>query len=228
MYWNSRLHTEHERLVSLFKPDDVVADVFAGVGPFAIPAAKKGCAVLANDLNPNSAKYLLKNVENNRVGLFILSSSSPMIHVSTQVTEIARVWCEDGRDFIRRSVARVYDDPLPAYTGLKLSRVQEEKERKRLQQLKAEGKSVPPPSVNESDTPRRTISHFVMNLPDSAITFLDAFRGLLLDDFRDLRGAYQEMPMIHCHCFTREVEFGKAEADIREVSNFVDYFKSLA
>ena len=73
VYWNSRLHTEHERLVSLFKPEDVVADVFAGVGPFVIPAAKRGCAVLANDLNPNSAKYLLKNVENNRVGLCILS-----------------------------------------------------------------------------------------------------------------------------------------------------------
>jgi len=51
----------------MFKPEDIVADVFAGVGPFAVPAAKKGCAVLGNDLNPNSAKYLLKNVEDNRV-----------------------------------------------------------------------------------------------------------------------------------------------------------------
>jgi tRNA (guanine37-N1)-methyltransferase len=67
VYWNSRLHTEHERLVQLFNPEDVIADVFAGVGPFAIPAAKKGCAVLANDLNPQSAKYLALNVENNRV-----------------------------------------------------------------------------------------------------------------------------------------------------------------
>lgn len=67
VYWNSRLHTEHERLVELFKPEDVIADVFAGVGPFAVPAAKKGCAVLGNDLNPNSAKYLAQNVEDNRV-----------------------------------------------------------------------------------------------------------------------------------------------------------------
>lgn len=67
VYWNSRLHTEHDRLVQLFNPIDVVADVFAGVGPFAVPAAKKGCAVLANDLNPNSAKYLAINVKNNQV-----------------------------------------------------------------------------------------------------------------------------------------------------------------
>jgi len=61
------LHTEHERLVQLFQPSDVVADVFAGVGPFAVPAAKKGCGVFANDLNPNSYKYLLKNSQDNKV-----------------------------------------------------------------------------------------------------------------------------------------------------------------
>jgi tRNA (guanine37-N1)-methyltransferase len=53
--------------VDQFKSEDVVADVFAGVGPFALPAAKKGCAVWANDLNPDSYKYLQVNVDNNRV-----------------------------------------------------------------------------------------------------------------------------------------------------------------
>lgn len=61
------MHTEHERLVQLFQPSDVVADVFAGVGPFAVPAGKKGCAVLANDLNPNSYKYLEQNIHDNKV-----------------------------------------------------------------------------------------------------------------------------------------------------------------
>ena len=69
VYWNSRLHTEHDRLVQLFSPDDVIADVFAGVGPFALPAAKKGCGVLANDLNPESYKWLLRNIESNKVRL---------------------------------------------------------------------------------------------------------------------------------------------------------------
>ena len=67
VYWNSRLHHEHERLIDKFQPEDVVADVFAGVGPFAIPAAKKGCGVLANDLNPSSYKYLVQNISDNRV-----------------------------------------------------------------------------------------------------------------------------------------------------------------
>jgi tRNA (guanine37-N1)-methyltransferase len=70
VYWNSRLHTEHDRLVQLFQPTDVIADVFAGVGPFAIPAAKKGCAVFANDLNPESARYLSQNIVDNKVRYF--------------------------------------------------------------------------------------------------------------------------------------------------------------
>jgi tRNA (guanine37-N1)-methyltransferase len=67
VYWNSRLHTEHARLVDIFQPQDLIADVFAGVGPFALPAAKKGCAVLANDLNPESYKYLTLNIKDNKV-----------------------------------------------------------------------------------------------------------------------------------------------------------------
>jgi tRNA (guanine37-N1)-methyltransferase len=69
VYWNSRLHSEHERLVKMFEPSDVVADVFAGVGPFAIPAAKKGCAVFGNDLNPSSVKYMQSNAIDNRVSI---------------------------------------------------------------------------------------------------------------------------------------------------------------
>ena len=73
VYWNSRLQGEHERLVNLFKPEDVVADVFAGVGPFALPAAKKGCCVFANDLNPESYKYLQINIKQNNVSSIMWS-----------------------------------------------------------------------------------------------------------------------------------------------------------
>lgn len=69
VYWNTRLQTEHGRLVDLFKKEDVVADVFAGVGPFALPAAKKGCGVFANDLNPESYKFLVTNIKRNKVRL---------------------------------------------------------------------------------------------------------------------------------------------------------------
>ena len=76
-----------------------------------------------------------------------------------------------------------------------------------------EGKAVEP-----APPPRSHIDHFVMNLPESAIEFLDAFRGLYADDPR-YDGDKSEslpMPMIHVHCFTREPEEGARE-DIMQV-----------
>ncbi|KAG2756507.1 hypothetical protein P692DRAFT_20486362 [Suillus brevipes Sb2] len=197
VYWNSRLHTEHDRLVQLFQPTDVIADVFAGVGPFAIPAAKKGCAVFANDLNPESARYLSQNIVDNKVASLVRAS------------------CEDGRDFIKKVIGRARDHPFPAYTGPKLSKMQE-KEKRRLQLGKSSPTALVDQSTVENHSPRQTVSHFVMNLPDSAIDFLDAFRGVLLESAseRDLSGNYANMPMVHCHCFTRELQLDRAEADI--------------
>ncbi|CAJ1073579.1 tRNA (guanine(37)-N1)-methyltransferase [Xyrichtys novacula] len=67
VYWNSRLSTEHQRVVELIKRGDTVFDVFAGVGPFAIPAARSGANVLANDLNPESYRWLQHNCKLNKV-----------------------------------------------------------------------------------------------------------------------------------------------------------------
>lgn len=59
-----------------------------------------------------------------------------------------------------------------------------------------------------------------MNLPDSAITFLDAFRGIFAPSSSgsdiDLQALYDVMPMVHCHCFTRELDRDDAERDIRQ------------
>lgn len=61
VYWNPRLCTEHERILHKLRSGDILYDVFAGIGPFSIPAAKMGCTVLANDLNPNCCKWLKLN-----------------------------------------------------------------------------------------------------------------------------------------------------------------------
>ena len=50
--------------------------------------------------------------------------------------------------------------------------------------------------------------------------FLDAFRGIFApspgSDI-DLEALYPVMPMVHCHCFTRELDRDTAERDIRQV-----------
>ncbi|KAL0399330.1 UNVERIFIED_CONTAM: tRNA (guanine(37)-N1)-methyltransferase 1 [Sesamum radiatum] len=67
VYWNSRLATERQRLLSCFTHSDVVCDVFAGVGPIAISAAKKVKRVYANDLNPCAVEYLERNCLLNKI-----------------------------------------------------------------------------------------------------------------------------------------------------------------
>ncbi|KAI0985905.1 hypothetical protein GJ496_010817 [Pomphorhynchus laevis] len=74
VYWNPNLGTERERIVECIKAGDYVYDVFAGVGPFAIPLALRGCNVYANDWNPDCAYYLKYNFDQNikqlKVGSF--------------------------------------------------------------------------------------------------------------------------------------------------------------
>lgn len=66
VYWNPRLSTEHERIVKSLKHKSILFDACAGVGPFSIPAAKT-CRVFANDLNPESYRWLKYNAEKNKI-----------------------------------------------------------------------------------------------------------------------------------------------------------------
>jgi tRNA (guanine37-N1)-methyltransferase len=69
VYWNSKLEGEHRRLVHLFTPGEVVCDVMAGIGPFAVPAGKRGVFVWANDYNPEGYQSLEGNIKRNKVRL---------------------------------------------------------------------------------------------------------------------------------------------------------------
>ncbi|ESQ54541.1 hypothetical protein EUTSA_v10024701mg [Eutrema salsugineum] len=61
VYWNSKLGTERQRLLLGFDHNDVVCDVFAGVGPIALAAARIVKRVYANDLNPHAVEYMEQN-----------------------------------------------------------------------------------------------------------------------------------------------------------------------
>lgn len=136
-----------------------------------------------------------------------------------QVTEDVRVYCEDGRDSIRTSFKRAFTDPFPPFTGKRTSKRQQQKQERRARQDKTKDS----PAIVEANSPsstqphRNRVAHFVMNLPDTAIEFLDAFRGVLSGEERELSGLYEIMPLVHCHCFTRFLDAGEAEMDIRKV-----------
>ena len=67
VYFSPRLATERHRVTEQVEAGERFFDMFAGVGPFAIPAAKREAEVVGVDLNPVAVEYLRENAERNGV-----------------------------------------------------------------------------------------------------------------------------------------------------------------
>ncbi|KAK7848085.1 trna (guanine(37)-n1)-methyltransferase 1 [Quercus suber] len=133
VYWNSRLATERQRLLNGF----TYRDVFSGVGPIAISAAKIVKRVYANDLNPIAVEYLERNC------------------VFNKLEKKIKVFNMDGRRFIQ--------------------------------------------AIFSSDK-AKSITQVVMNLPNDAAEYLDAFRGIYTDRPKNEDFTF---PMIHVYGFSK-------------------------
>ncbi|KDO74277.1 hypothetical protein CISIN_1g0456381mg, partial [Citrus sinensis] len=121
----------------------MTGDVFAGVGPISIPAAKIVKRVYANDLNPYAVDYLERN------------------SVLNKLEKKIEVFNMDGRRFI--------DAMFASQKAHKITQV-------------------------------------VMNLPNDATEFLDAFRGIYRDRPEDVKFTF---PKTHVYGFSkaRDPEF---------------------
>jgi tRNA (guanine37-N1)-methyltransferase len=72
VYFSPRLATEHMRVASQARANDVITDMFCGVGPFSILIAKlKRAFVNAIDINPEAINYLKTNCILNKVENFV-------------------------------------------------------------------------------------------------------------------------------------------------------------
>jgi tRNA (guanine37-N1)-methyltransferase len=67
VYFSPRLANERERVASQVKDGEVVLDMFAGAGPFAIAVARHGRAsrIYAVDINPSAVSYIEENARLN-------------------------------------------------------------------------------------------------------------------------------------------------------------------
>ncbi|KAM7509466.1 hypothetical protein LguiA_019919 [Lonicera macranthoides] len=253
VYWNSRLEHEHIRLVSQFQAGETICDMFAGIGPFAIPAAQKGCQVYANDLNPDSIHYLKINAEINKVNDHVCVYNMDARKFVSQLMAVpsCEINSESGvlvLDSSEKCGVQPVDLP-PAYWGISknymavkapgdnLSIVEGDKSscinfeaniapaKRRSESCEGEDVSVDvvskakggankrmKGSVSFNSRPWEHVDHVIMNLPASALQFLDSFRGTI--QRRYWKGP---LPWIHCYCFiraseTREFIISEAEA----------------
>lgn len=67
VYFSPRLATERHRVVEQVRDGERAFDMFAGVGPFAIPFAKRGAEVVGVDVNEIAIEYLRENARRNDV-----------------------------------------------------------------------------------------------------------------------------------------------------------------
>ncbi|GIX80200.1 hypothetical protein CDAR_610171 [Caerostris darwini] len=148
VFWNPRLSNEHNEIVKKTNSGDLVYDVFAGVGPFAVPLAKKKCHVHANDLNPDSFKWLCHNSKLNKV------------------TNYLHPYNLDGKEFIQTIIKNGLIDFW---------------------------------KTNKDDNQ----VHILMNLPASALEFLECFRGLFVRENIEQIG---NMPIVYCYFFQKKDE----------------------
>lgn len=66
-YFSARLSNERRRLLSLMHDGELVLDMFAGVGPFAVTLSGKCRLMVANDLNPRAIELMQQNLRINRI-----------------------------------------------------------------------------------------------------------------------------------------------------------------
>jgi tRNA (guanine37-N1)-methyltransferase len=67
VYFSPRLATERHRVAEQATEDERAFDMFAGVGPFVIPFAKRGAEAVGVDINETAIEYLRENARRNGV-----------------------------------------------------------------------------------------------------------------------------------------------------------------
>ena len=177
VYWNPRNGHEHERLLSKFQPGQAICDVMAGVGPFAVPAAKRQVWTWANDLNPACYSALVSAAKANKVDRFIQNFNM------------------DGVEFIRKAVPELLAKQrhVKIVPPVKIPR-------NSTPQQKAEAMVFAQNHATITKEPA-TFDHFIMNLPALAIEFLYAFRGIYRGSQHHFttHGGSSRLPMIHVY-----------------------------
>ncbi len=109
-FYSPRLAVERRRVSSAVEGGECILDMFAGVGPFSISAARarRDVAVTALDINPYALSYLKENAALNRAENIECHLRDSMTFESgTQFDRIIMNLPQDGERFLRKALSLV-------------------------------------------------------------------------------------------------------------------------
>ncbi len=110
-YFSPRLGSERLRVAKQVRPGEVVVDMFAGVGPYAILIARtrKPKAVHAIDANPAAVELLRENVRRNRAESVVVhgGAGQDLLPGLAPVDRVIMDLPQTGREFLPATVPHV-------------------------------------------------------------------------------------------------------------------------
>lgn len=167
-YFSPRLATERWRVAKQVRPGEIVADPFAGVGPYAILIARKTPVrrVHASDVNPVAVRFLQENAGTNRAekvdvhegdARAVLRGIAPVDRIILDLPHSAMDFLSDAtRALAPRGILHVY--------GILERTDREDRERAIRSAVKKEGRSVETMAVHPVRAYSPTQAHLAFDV----------------------------------------------------------------
>jgi tRNA (guanine37-N1)-methyltransferase len=119
VYFSPRLATERHRVVEQVEADERAFDMFAGVGPFVVPFAKRGATCVGTDINEAAIEYLRRNAERNDVAERVTATCGDVREVAADYAgwadRIVMNLPHSADDFLDTAVELAGDDCVVHY-----------------------------------------------------------------------------------------------------------------
>ncbi|WP_324662843.1 class I SAM-dependent methyltransferase [Haloarcula sediminis] len=114
VYFSPRLATERHRVVEQVREGEHAFDMFAGVGPFVVPFAKRGATCVGTDINESAIESLRRNAKRNGVTDRITARAGDVRAVAPEyegwADRVVMNLPHSADDFLATAVALAGDD----------------------------------------------------------------------------------------------------------------------
>ncbi|ELZ22340.1 hypothetical protein C475_17548 [Halosimplex carlsbadense 2-9-1] len=119
VYFSPRLATERHRVAEQVADGERAFDMFAGVGPFVVPFAKRGATAVGVDINEDAIEYLRENARRNGVAEAVTAICGDVREVAAEyegwADRLVMNLPHSADEFLDTAVALASDDCVVHY-----------------------------------------------------------------------------------------------------------------